>query len=200
MSPAGGVTRFYVTLPFRFTITLVDLLNSTLEHIRTCHHSATGDETCYKPEYVTWIFHDSLLVTTGQGIFQINSNRSMEFIVHPGSRFPTKKRKHSDGDLSSAIVSQPGRLVAVEGYQNVFAFVDHMLYSLRVIDLDEGTMQTLCKTSTYSERLIFEEEIPYCGMRQALSLLVEKANDDTWTVVVGTEASLYMSSIELEGM
>ena len=196
------VNSLAISEPFHYQITIVNILSATVRQISTCKHETGSVEmTCYKPQYLSRLSTMAFFVSIHNGALLIDFDGQLEIIIEPENKFITGgPDSHVDESLSSAKVKEPGRLVQIDSRETVFAFVDKMATSIRVINLEDRTIYTLCANKKRRVNFQFKENTPECRISGIISalLLVQDCLTSMLRILIGTKTTVMQAEISFK--
>ena len=152
------VSSFYVSLPFKYQIVLVDLVNKTVHQpLSTCFAKVIDQYAgkCIRPEFLgAETDNDILLVTTRSGFFGINTQTGVASLyTNPNMAFAGSS---VDGDFNQAQVGKLGPPTPVPGRDGLFLVADYNNFNIRSIDINKEKIYSLCISQVFRDT---EEEV-----------------------------------------
>ena len=147
------VSSFYVSLPFKYQIVLVDLINKTVHQPLSTRFAKVIDQyagKCIRPEFLgAETDNDILLVTTRSGFFGINTQTGIASLyTNPNMNFAGSS---VDGDFNQAQVGKLGPPTPVPGHDGLFLVADYNNFNIRLIDVNEEKVYSLCRCRVFRD-------------------------------------------------
>ena len=180
-------------------ISWVNLVNKTVYHMTTRYGNPV-QKNIFRANYITVTEDKSVLLTTAHGLYMVRYKGQFKPIININNYLRHRDQladHHVDGNLTTAILAAPRRLVPVPGYSSIFVFIDFLTESLRVIDLAAKSVYTLCQGD--NNALLFHNNIPLCDLSTPYSLLLENMGQ-TYRIIVATDHMLLQAEINVKGM
>ena len=141
------VLSFFVTLPFSNLIIKVDLLNNTVSQPIKPIRNVPVTRSVYKtlrPNFLTVVNNDLLLVTTDYNIFSVNlRTEAVELYTNPDRILAGDP---VDGEFGRAQVGLPGPATPIPGHGGLFVVADTLHGNVRIIDMNRRRISSLCRS------------------------------------------------------
>ena len=195
------VTSFFVSKAFTNEITFVSLQNLTLRHFSTIYTDSELNvhPRHVSPKYMTKTSRNSLLVSTTAAVFEIRiyNGEIYSIIGQPPDintrstqeRQPGKNWMLQTESLKTIHVVQPGPLVAVEEYEDLFVLTEETKSMIQIINITDMKIYKLCNDGRPTTA------VPNCPVDRVYSLLVT-IGDCTLLMFAGTMGSIKTATID----
>ena len=190
------VRSFYVTLPFAYQIVLVDLVRKTVYEPIKPTRNIPGIRKNLRPSYLAAVNEHQLLVTTEYRIFGVNLQTGMVELY-------TNQDYILDGDpvngeFGYAQVAQPGPPIAIPGYGGMFIVADWLHNTIRVIDMNQRRIFSLCKSrslqaapTTADSLTAADIDLPFCDFDNPYAVMFTDKISSQMIIAHGYQISYY---------
>ena len=197
----GEVLSFYVTLPFKYHIILVDLVNKTMSEPSITCRGTTDKHSflqygCYRPQFLAIASHDTLIVTTNHGLYGMNiQSRVLEHYTNPNVTFSDHPL---DGEFGQGVIGNAGPLTPIPGHEGLFIFADFHFRSIRLVDINKRTIRTLCfgDPKHYAKQKT-AGDIQLCNISQPYSVMFR--GNATNEIIIGNGYLITYMYLDIKG-